>query len=295
MGLTWPRWRAVAAEAERLGFAGIFRSDHFTNPSGDPDDALELITSLTYLATATERLHFGPLVAPVSFRDPVHLARQAAAIADLSGGRMILGLGAGWQDREHEAFGYELGDVPSRFARLQEGLEVVTRLLRAAPASFEGRFFTLREAPMLPAPAHPIPILVGGNGPRRVLPLAARFADVWNGIFLTPEDFAARCATLDELCAAAGRSPDAVRRTMMTGAYVGEKAWDRLRANPSLQGKNDEEIGELLRSRGALAGDAGDVRDQLAALEKAGADELMVQWLDLNDLDGLASLAEILL
>ena len=141
-GVNWARWRRLAAEVEQLGFAGLFRSDHFTN-AGPPDkDSLEMIVSLAYLASQTSRIHFGPCVAPLSFRDPVMLARQAAAIDDLSGGRMILGVGAGWQAREHALFGYELGDVPTRMDRFEEGLEVISRLLRSdKPVSYTGRFY----------------------------------------------------------------------------------------------------------------------------------------------------------
>ena len=146
-GLDWPRWKRLVAEVEALGFAGLFRSDHFTNARPPDIESLELIVSLAYLADHTRRIHFGPLVAPVSFRHPTLLARQAAAIDDLSGGRMILGLGAGWQEREHTLFGHELGDVPTRLDRLEEGLEVVAGLLRSdEPVTFEGRFFQLRGA-----------------------------------------------------------------------------------------------------------------------------------------------------
>src|SRR5262245_16584656 len=105
-GLTWPRWQRLVAEAEDLGFAGLFRSDHFTNAQPPDKGSLELIVALTYLADHSRRIDFGPLVAPLSFRNPTLLARQAAALDDLSGGRMILGLGAGWQEREHTLFGY---------------------------------------------------------------------------------------------------------------------------------------------------------------------------------------------
>src|SRR6266516_1457891 len=128
-GVTWPHWKNLVAEAENLGFAGMFRSDHFTNASPPDMDSLEMIVSLTYLADHTQRIHFGPMVAPISFREPTLLARQAAAIDDLSGGGLLLGLCAGWQDREHTLFGHDLGDIPTRMTRLEEGLEVVTRLL----------------------------------------------------------------------------------------------------------------------------------------------------------------------
>ncbi len=141
-GLTWPRWKRLVKEVEELGFAGLFRSDHFTNARPPDKDSLEMVVSLTYLADHTQRIHFGPLVAPISFRDPALLARQAAALDDLSGGRMILGIGAGWQEREHRLFGHDLGDVPTRMTRMEEGLEVITRLLNSdEPVTYEGKFF----------------------------------------------------------------------------------------------------------------------------------------------------------
>src|SRR5512138_733117 len=126
-GLTWPRWQRIARLVEEAGFAGLFRSDHFTNPSGADIDSLELWTSLTWLAGNTSRMEFGPLVTPFSFRHPVHTARMASAVDDLSGGRLVLGLGAGWNEREHRIFGFDLLDVDARFDRYQEGMEVVTR------------------------------------------------------------------------------------------------------------------------------------------------------------------------
>ena len=195
-GLNWARWKRLAAAVDELGFAGLFRSDHFTDPRPPDDDSLEMVVSLAYVADHTQRIHFGPLVAPVSFRDPVMLARQAAALDDLSGGRLLLGLGAGWQEREHQMFGYALGDVETRMARLEEGLEVVTRLLRDTQApTFQGRFYHV-EAGASIRPKNPggPRILIGGNGPQRTLPLAARFADVWNGTFLTPAAFDERSA-----------------------------------------------------------------------------------------------------
>jgi F420-dependent oxidoreductase-like protein len=214
-GLTWPRWQRLAAEVDGLGFAGLFRSDHFTNASPPDKESLELVVALTYLAGNTRRIHFGPLVAPLSFRQPAMLARQAAALDDLSGGRLILGVGAGWQDREHSLFGYDLGDVPTRMARLEEGLEVITRLLHSEqPSSFEGRFYQLRGATLLPRPQRPggPPIMIGGNGPKRTLPLAARYADIWNATFRAPDEFRALSSQLDDLLRVAGRQPSPANR-----------------------------------------------------------------------------------
>lgn len=141
-GLTWPRWQRISQTAEELGFAGLFRSDHFTNMRPPDIDSLELIVSLTHLASHSQRIHFGPLVAALSFRDPRILARQAANIDDLCGGRFILGLGAGWQEREHTVWGFDLGDIPTRMARFEEGLQIITQLLKSdQPVTFEGRFY----------------------------------------------------------------------------------------------------------------------------------------------------------
>ena len=130
MGVTWPIWKQLTSILEDKGFHTIFRSDHF--PSGNPPatDTLELITSLTYLADHTRRVNFGTLVAPLSFRDPVMLARQAMSLNDLSNGRMILGVGTGWAEEEHKQFGYNLGDTKTRLDRLDEGLQVISALLR---------------------------------------------------------------------------------------------------------------------------------------------------------------------
>ena len=138
-GIGWDRWKRLGLAVEDLGYAGLYRSDHFTEPEGPLKEALELWSSLTWLADNTERIEFGPLVSPVSFRHPVITAWQASAVDSLAGGRLRLGIGAGWQEREHDAFGFDLLDTDSRFARFEEGLEVVTRLLRSEePVSFEG-------------------------------------------------------------------------------------------------------------------------------------------------------------
>jgi F420-dependent oxidoreductase-like protein len=300
-GLTWPRWQRLAAEVESLGFAGLFRSDHFTDAEPPSRASLETVVSLGYLATATSRVHFGPLVAPVSFRDPVMLARQAAAIDDLSGGRLILGLGAGWQEREHALFGYELGDVPTRMARFEEALEVTTRLLRhEAPAPFAGRFYQLREgAALLPRPQRPggPQLMIGGNGPKRTLPLAARYADVWNAAGLHPDVFRERSATLDRLLSEAGRARADVRRTLMVGSLFAadEASFERelRRAAPrELAGlPHDELLARAQRQWYGLRGTPEMVRGQVAECAAAGVEELMVQWLDMDDIEGLRALA----
>lgn len=290
-GLNWPRFQRIARAVEELGFAGLFRSDHFTNGTPPDLDSLELWVSFTWLASHTQRIAFGSLVSPVSFRDPVFTARMAKDVDDLSGGRLVLGVGAGWQAREHANFGYDLLDVSGRFARFEEGLEVITRLLRSdAPVSFAGEFYRLQDAILLPRPARPggPPLLIGGNGEQRTLPLVAAYADEWNGVFVTAARYAELNQRLSALLEQAGRDPTQVRRSLMTEVVFG-------RSDAEVQAKLEgHSIGEL-QADGVVVGTPAAVRDQLAALEAAGAQRVMLQWLDLDDLDGLAALAEAVL
>ena len=292
-GLTWSRWQRIAEAVEHLGFAGLYRSDHYTN-SGPPDkESLELWVSLTWLAAQTSRIRFGPMVSPVSFRQPTMTARMAAAVDDLSGGRLVLGLGAGWQEREHNNYGWQLLDVPGRFGRFEEGLRIISHLLQSdVPLDFDGSFYRLREAVLLPRPlrAGGPPILIGGNGPRRTLPLVARYADEWNGLFIDPARYERLNKRLDELLAAAGREPATVRRSLMTGCVFGR---DRAELDRKLAGRG-RTLPEL-RERGMAAGTGEQIAVQLEAWAAAGVQCIMLQWLELDDLDGLRALAAAVL
>lgn len=285
-GISWDRWRRLGRTVEDSGYAGLYRSDHFTDPSGPNMDALELWSSLTWLADNTERIEFGPLVSPVSFRHPVIVAWQASAVDSLAGGRLQLGLGAGWQEREHDAYGFDLLDTDRRFERYEEGLEVVTRLLKNdGPASFEDEFYRLNDAVLMPRSPRPggPPIVVGGNGPRRTLPLAARYADEWNGVLLLPEKFAELSARLDELLDEAGRPREEVRRTLMTRVVFGETDAE---VDRKLDGVPREELDD-----GVIAGTADEVVERLGALSEAGVQRIMLQWLETDDIDGLETMA----
>jgi len=289
-GLNWARWRRLAQAAEDLGFAGLYRSDHFTNPDGPHLDALELWVSLSYLATNTSRIEFGPMVSPVSFRHPAVTAWTAAAVDDLSGGRLRLGLGAGWQEREHRSHGFDLLEVGPRFKRFNEGLEVVTRLLRSdAPTGFDGEFYHLDEALLLPRPQRPggPPIVIGGNGPRRTLPLAARYADEWNGVYLSPDRFAEVSGQLDGLMRQAGRSAGDIRRTLMTRMVVGRNEQDVAR-------KIDGDVEEL-RGQGVLIGSPEQIVEGLGKLSAAGVQRVMAERLDMDDMEGIELLASSVL
>jgi F420-dependent oxidoreductase-like protein len=290
-GLDWPRWQQLARTVEDSGYAALHRSDHFTNPAGPVLHALELWSSLTWLADNSDRIEFGPLVSPVSFRHPVITAWTASSVDSLAGGRLRLGIGAGWQEREHEAHGFELLETELRFARFEEALEIITLLLRNdEPVSFDGEFYRLRDAVLMPRSPRPggPPIVIGGNGPRRTLPLAARYADEWNAVLIPPGRFAGLSARLDELLRETGRPPEAVRRTLMTRAIFGRTTADVER---KLAGKQ----ADALRARGTIVGTGPEVAEQLARLDEAAVERVMLQWLETDDIDGLEAMAEFVL
>lgn len=286
-GLNWPRWQRLARAVEDLGFAGLYRSDHYTNAEPPDLDSLELWVSLTWLASHTQRIEFGPLVSPVSFRHPTMTARMAAAVDDLSGGRLTLGLGAGWQEREHTNYGWDLLDIARRFQRFEEGLAIISHLLKSdTPFDFDGEYYKVREAVLLPRPARPggPPILIGGSGPKHTLPLAARWADEWNAVFIPPARFRELNARLNELLEAQGRAPGSVRRSLMHGSVFG-------RDEAEVRRRLGHRSRAILEARGVLVGTANEIVEQLGRYAEAGVQRLMLQWLDLDDLDGLEALA----
>jgi F420-dependent oxidoreductase-like protein len=292
-GLNWPRFQRIARAVEDVGFAGLYRSDHFTNIEAPDIDSLELWVSLTWLASHTKRIEFGSMVSPVSFRNPVFTARIAKDVDDLSGGRLTLGVGAGWQAREHTNFGFNLLELPERFARFQEGLAVITRLLQNdTPVNFTGQYYHLQDAVLLPRAqrAGGPPILIGGNGEKQTLPLVARYADEWNGVFLPPSRYTELSHQVDELLAAQGRKPGDVRRSLMTGLLFG-------RTDADLQQKLQQtgQQAEAMRTRGMVVGTANAVQDQLGKLAEVGIQRVMLQWMDLDDMAGLEALAQAVL
>jgi alkanesulfonate monooxygenase SsuD/methylene tetrahydromethanopterin reductase-like flavin-dependent oxidoreductase (luciferase family) len=257
-----------------------------------PDiDSLELWISLTWLASNTKRIEFGPLVTPFSFRHPAFTARMASAVDDLSNGRLTLGLGGGWQEREHNIFGFDLLDIQSRFDRFEEGMQVVTQLLKSdSPTSFDGKYFQLREAVLFPRPQRSggPRILIGGNGHKRTPQLVARYADEWNAVYKSAAEFKELNINLDTFLKQENRDPKSVRRSMMTGCIFGANA-------SALKEKLSGRDLKKLHQDGIVAGDASVVKNQLLALESVGLQRIMLQWLDLDDLAGLEALAKAVL
>lgn len=286
-GLSWPRWQRLVRAVEELGFDGLYRSDHFVAPEGPYEDALELWVSFAWLASHTERISFGPMVSPVSFRHPVMTAWQVSGIDALAGGRLRLGLGAGWNEREHHSFGFDLLDIPERFARFEEGLEVITRLLQSdGPVTYEGDWYQVRDAQLMPRSPRQTgpPITIGGNGPKRTLPLVAKYADEWNATSMPLDGYRERSRQLDALLEEQGRKPADVKRTVMRRGVIG-------RDDAEVAARLDGADKAALLERGAFVGTASEVVDLLGQQSEVGVQGVMLQWFDLDDISGLEYVA----
>ncbi len=290
-GLNWTNWKKIVDTVEKFGFYGLYRSDHFTNANPPDKDSLELWTSLTYLATTTKRIRFGSLVSPISFRNPVFTARMAAAVDDLSAGRLKLGLGAGWQEREHQNYGFDLLNIKERFLQFEEGLSIITELFRSNDSiTITGNYFQLKNAILLPRPSRKDgpEILIGGNGEKYTFPLVIRFANEWNGIFLTPEKFKEKSLLLDRLLNEKGKKPAETRRSLMTNLTYGQN-------QEQLQNKLNGRDAQEMTQRGIVVGLTEQVTGKLHEYQQAGLDEIMLQWIDLEDLDNLIHFSETVL
>jgi F420-dependent oxidoreductase-like protein len=224
-GVTWADWLAVADRCERLGFEGLFRSDHYfsgTGPGGR--GSTDAWTLLAGLAARTTTLRLGTLVSPVTFREPALLAKAAITADEISGGRIEIGMGAGWWEEEHTGHGFAFRDVDDRWQRLEEQVEIVHGLLSQDRFSFSGKHYRLEDVEFLPKSTqrpHP-PLILGGStvGPR-MRRLIGRFADEFNTVGGTPDEVASRFARARDGCAEQGRDPDALVTSFMTWIVVG--------------------------------------------------------------------------
>ena len=286
-GLNWDRWMHVYRLADRLGFPSLFRSDHYF--IGEQQDSLDTYVSLAIAARETTDLRLGTLVSPMTFRRPVEIARMAAAIDLLSGGRFVLGMGAGWNEPEHTAYGIPFPARGERTGRLMEAVALVRALWSPGPANFDGKYYQLHDANMMPKPAQGRPwLLVGGSGPRRTLKAAAQFADEWNCVNASTAIYAERAAALDAHCATSGRDPSTIKRSMMTFGIVGrnEKALMHAAeiASHHVGGGQYDAKGLLAAAaeRGVLHGTTEQVVDQLGKLADLGVQEVQFQHMDFD-------------
>ena len=292
-GATYADQLAVAQAAERNGFDGFFRSDHYLKMGavdGLPGPTDTWVT-LGALARETTAIRLGTLVCSATFRLPGPLAVAAAQVDEMSGGRLELGLGTGWFDDEHTAYGIPFPTLGERFDRLEEQLEIITGLWQTpadAQFTFEGQHYGLVGSPALPRPVQPggPPIIVGGHGPRRTPALAARFAAEINVAFPTVEHFAEQRHRARQACEAIGRDPDDLLASAALVVCCGEDD-EAVELRAGAIGRAADE----LRRNGA-AGTPPEVLDTLADFAEAGADRIYLQVLDLTDLDHIDLLGE---
>ena len=258
----WADFLDIAVHAERTGWDGVWAADHFMPPAPPLDHpTLECWAVLAGLAIAVPRVRLGSLVVGNTYRHPAVVANAAATVDQLSGGRLVLGLGAGWQVNEHEAYGIELPPVGERLARLDEACAVVKGLLGQARTSFDGRYYQLADAPLDPKPVQDVlPLLIGGGGEKVTLRIAARWADEWN-TWGAPEVLARKNAVLDRHCEGVGRDPSTLVRSAQAIVVPDEPGVTTV---PFPGGP------------ATIVGTAAALRDQVAAYAEAGVHELIV-------------------
>lgn len=283
-GLNWERWRRICADADSLGFASLRRSDHLISLMNAPDrDCVECWESLALAAEWTKRIEFGPMVSPMTFRLPGVLAKQAAAVDALSGGRLILGVGAGWNENEHRVFDIPFYTQRERFDHLEAGIRKMRQVWE-----------TTRPAPA----RNPIPLLIGGKGARRTLPLVAREAAEWNHSTLDPDAFRAHSAVLEQCCRDIGRDPKTIKRSVMTSFIIGRDRSELLgRARqvgeviPALRQLTPDQV---LENRAGVwfVGTPEEIAERMRELSRLGIDLFMLQHFLLDDGDALRLLAE---
>jgi F420-dependent oxidoreductase-like protein len=291
-GVSWDQWVALSETCERVGIESLFRSDHYLSLSSPHERAAhDAWTTIAGLAARTTTLRFGTLVSPVTFRHPSLLANAVTTADHISGGRLELGMGAGWMELEHEAFGFPFPPLRERLEHLAEQLEIVHRLWTEEHVTFEGKHYRLADCPALPKPVqdpHP-PLLVGGRAKPGTATPAARFADEYNVIGASVDDYAAARKALDEACEREGRDPKTLRMSIMTGVLLGADENDlREKARASMERwgspMSPEEVLERGRARGT-AGTPEQLIEGLGRLEEVGVERVMLQHIRHEDLE----------
>ena len=288
---------AVARRAEALGFGAFFRSDHYLamGPALDagglpgPTDAW---TTLAGLARDTATIRLGTLVTSATFRLPGPLAITVAQVDQMSGGRVELGLGAGWYEREHEAYAIPFPPLGERFERLEEQLTIITGMWSTAPGepfSFDGRHYRVVDSPALPKPVQSggIPVIVGGTGPSRTPALAARFATEFNAAFMSVERFVEQRERVVAACDSIGRDPATLTWSTANVVCVGVDNKEFERRAAAIQQEPNE-----LRKK-VFAGTPDEVLATLERWKSAGADRIYLQVLDLIDLEHLDAISAL--
>lgn len=285
-GLDWSALRGRAGHVERLGYESLWLDDHFWFPTRPDEAHLDVLTALTGLAVATERLVLGPLVLCQSYRSPALLAKMAASLAQISGERLVLGLGAGWMEEEYRAYGYPFPGPRTRLDQLEEALQVVRRMLTDERATFAGAHHHVTAAPQLPKPTR-LPLMLGGAS-ERLLRLVARHGDAWNSPNPAWKDLGAKRARLRELCEEIGRDPEEVE--------VSEQVMVELVAResdiPAARDRLARELAGFVKLDGDVhIGTAEMVADGLRARVALGVERFMVMFGDFGSVEQIEAFA----
>jgi alkanesulfonate monooxygenase SsuD/methylene tetrahydromethanopterin reductase-like flavin-dependent oxidoreductase (luciferase family) len=295
-GVTWPQWRALAVACEEHGIPSLFRSDHYLNLDGQHPErgSLDAWATINALAALTDTLRLGTLVSPASFRHPSVLAKLVVTADHVSGGRVDVGIGAGWHAREHEAYGFSFPPVSARVDVLEEQLRVLTGAWGTKPFSMRGEHYVLSGLDAQPKPVqqpHPRLILGGNAGPRGAT-LAARFADEYNTPFPSLEDVHRRRAAIAEACERAGRDP--LPFSAMIGTVIGADAADLAERAGRVAERIGADRDALLRDppTGWVVATIEQAAEQFAAYRDAGLYRVMCQQLVHDDLDAVALLGD---
>jgi F420-dependent oxidoreductase-like protein len=296
-GVEWPQWVALARACEEHGLPALFRSDHYMNLDGQHPDrgSLDAWGTLCALAAVTDTVRLGTLVSPATFRHPANLAKLVATADQISGGRIELGLGAGWHEREHEAYGFPFPETGERMDVLAEQLEVVLGSWGEESLSFDGAHYALRDLDARPKPVQRPrpPLIMGGNAGPRSARLAARFADEYNTAFPTLDQVRERRGAIVQACERAGREP--IPFSVMTCVIVGadsEDVRDRVRRVADKIGADGE---QLLSDPPApwIVGTVEQAAQRMAELAESGVSRVMCQHLLHEDVGAVALLAEV--
>jgi len=302
-GLSYADQLAIARRAEAAGFETLLRSDHYTSFPGEAGrPTTDAWTVLAGLARETGRIRLGALVSPVTFRAPGTLAKIVTTVDEMSGGRIDLGVGAGWNEREHREHGLPFPPIATRAEMLEETLAILRGLWQEPDGwSFEGRHYSVGEARFRPRPVQQPapPIIVGGEGSPRSMRIAARYADEFNLVASDPTGAADRFARLDEVCRAAGREPSTLRRSVMVGVLVGRdpaEVADRSAALLARVGLGEEGEAWLAERRPRwIMGTPDDAQAMVDRFAAAGAERVVLQDFLPWDLAMIDLLGEVLL
>jgi len=300
-GVTWDDWVRLARLAEDHGFEGLFRSDHYTAIIRPDADALDAWATLAGLAAVTSRIRLGTMVSPATFRHPSVLARMAVTVDHISGGRVEVGMGSGWYEREHLAQGFPFLDGKQRFELFAEQVEVVVRSWSGERIDHDGPAYTLRDQLALPRPVqqpHP-PLVLGGTVKRRFAALAAKYATEVNTLGAPDQELGARKEALDRACADAGRDPATLGYSVMTTCFLGETDADveaRVARFLAIRGDGGD-AADLIRDRRDrwLVGTVDEVAERIEGLRAHGVSRVLLQHLNDGDDDMLALAGERLL